>query len=88
MLSTLLVIVDASSSCDQESWFTGYDSAAGVTLIDMDLCESCGKVAVGGYYQPTSSNLKTGFVMVKDISTGSIELKLSNVSGMSTIHAY
>ena len=54
----------------------------------MDLCESCGKVAVGGYYQPSNSNVKTGFVMVKDIITESVILKLSNVSGPSTIFDY
>ena len=54
----------------------------------MDLCESCGKVAVGGYYQPSNSNVKTGFVMVKDLSTEEVILKLSNVSGPSTIYDY
>ena len=50
VLSFFWVIADGSATCDQESWFTGYDSAAGITLLNMDLCESCGKVAVGGYY--------------------------------------
>ena len=88
VLSTLCVVAVGAETCDQESWFTGYDQAAGITLEDMDLCESCGKVAVGGYFQPSNSNVKKGFVMVKDISTAEVILKLSNVSGPSPISDY
>ena len=85
VLSTLLGV--AEGVCDQESWFTGYDSAAGITLLGMDLCENCGKVAVGGYFV-NNSNIKRGFVMVKDISSEEVILKLSNVAGMSPIDDY